>query len=150
MARSDDIRDDIRARLEATGYFSQVSTRGTPEEQGFSAGDLVAAVIGMTTDDTTDLFDGGDGTGLRVDERCPVTLMVRNADPQLRDRQLDLVRNVLRRAVNGQSLAGMTVPDRTYVKNSRPMPPKAPERRIEATVVWTYLPESWSDFDDAP
>lgn len=150
MARSDDIRDDIRARLEATGHFSRVSTRGTPDEQGFSAGDLVAAVIGMTADDTTDLYDGGDGTGLRVDGRCPVTLMVRNADPQLRDRQLDLVRNVLRRAVNGQSLAGLTVPDKTYMKSSRPMPPKAPERRIEATVIWAYLPESWDDFDDAP
>src|SRR5690242_2165547 len=136
MPRTDDVRNDIKGRLEQSGYFSSVHTRGTPEEQGFSAGDLVAAVIGMTSDDTRDAWDGGDGTGLVVSEKCPVTLLVRDADPTLRDRKLDLVRNALRVAVNGQSLADLTVPDMTYVKSSRPMSPRAPERRIEATVIW--------------
>lgn len=150
MPRTDDIRDDIRARLDATGIFSAVLTSGLPEEHGFSAGELCAAVVGMSSDDKTPMFDGGDGTGVRVGEKCPVTLLVRNADPVLRDRQLDLARSALNDAINGRSLAGLTIPDLTYVKSSRPLPPKAPERRVEATLVWAYVTEGWADFDETP
>lgn len=150
MARSDDIREDIKRRLEATGRFSLVTTAGLPEEVGFGAGELCAAVIGVPSDEPQSRWDGGDEIGLEFKGQLPITLMVRNGDPALRDRQLDLLRNALKNAVNGQSLAEITVPDMTRVRTPLPKPPKSAERRIEATLLYSYLQTGWDTADDAP
>jgi len=150
MARADDIRDDIKQRLDATGNFSLVTLAGLPEEQGFGAGDLCAAVVGVPSDDPQSRWDGGDAIGLEVRGQLPITLLARHADPVLRDRRLDLLRDVLKAALGGKSLAGLTVPDMTRVRTPVPRPAKAPERRVEATLSYSYLATGWDDFDTAP
>lgn len=150
MARSDDIREDIKRRLEATGQFAGVFTSGLPEEQGFSAGDLCAAVIGMPARRKAPRWDGGSELKFTVDERVTVTLLVRNTDPVLRDRQADLLTSVLEDAVDGQSLAEITVPGHTYAEASRPLNPRAPERRVEVVVYYQYLRLSPGGADETP
>ncbi len=76
-----------------------------------------------------------------------VTLLARNDDAQLRDEQAEQLLDVLANAVNGVSLAGITLPGKTLVTAWQWRPAMAPERRIAATVSFQYLVEGWENFD---
>jgi hypothetical protein len=59
-----------------------------------------------------------------------VVLLVRKVDPQTRDEQAEQLLDALHNAVNGVSLAGFTVPGKTYVRAWTWDKPQPPERRI--------------------
>ena len=147
MPRPRDIRNDIKARLMATGRFDDVRTAGLPEEQGFSTALKTAAVLPPANGAMKTLADGGDEILTGTDEPLLVTLLARDNDPNVRDNLAEDLLQYLKNAVNGQSLAGMTVPDKTFVRTWQYQKPKDKERRIAATVTYQYLLTGWDTND---
>lgn len=140
------IRDDIRARLMSTGAFTDVYTH-LPEQWGRAASDANAAAVEIPSGRSVPRWDGGARLGLTKSQRFTVTLMARNQDPTLRDEAaLDLLRR-LESAINGQSLASITVPDHTYVESWTPLPERTPERRYRCIVTTEYIADNWDRTD---
>lgn len=146
MARGKDVRNAIRDALEASGAFSDVRMT-SPDDFGIPASDLAAAAIEPLSGREVDRWDGSSETGVLVEEKCLVTLLYRSNDPIARDNGAELLLQVLKNAVNGTSLAGLTVPDKTYVDEWRFLAAKHPERRVRAQVSYWYL-QGWNDNDE--
>ncbi len=91
-------------------------------------------------------WDSQAGGGLCYDCQLKITILVRQNDAQLRDETAEQLLDVLANTVNGQALAGLTLPGMTLLKSWRWMPAKAPERRITATLWFSYI-VTWDDFD---
>ncbi len=146
MARERDVRNAIQASLLATGAFSDVWLSGLPEEYGHGASNLTAAAIEPIATHQSGGWDSSPAGGLELRADLAVTLLARHPDPQLRDELAEQLLNYLINAVNGKSLADFTVPQCTLVTSWKWQSPKAPERRITATVAFTYL-VAWDSFD---
>ena len=149
MPRGRDIRNDIARRLKATGRFDDVKTTGLPEEYGFGTMRAVA-VIPPAPGRMKTLADGGDAILTETDETLTVYLLARDNDPTKRDDLAEDLLQYLKDAVNGESLAGMTAPDRTFVETWQYPKPKAPERRVAAVVRYLYLLTGWDSNDTTP
>lgn len=147
MPNDHDVRIDIRDRLLATDLFAEVSLAGPPEQYGIGASDASAAFIEPLSGKEKSRWDGGDDTLLDDGEKCGLTLMCRDQDPELRDRTGSTLLAAAKDAINGRSLAGLTVPDLTLIEQWQWLPPRAPERRIRTTVAYQYL-AGWRDNDD--
>lgn len=146
MARERDVRDAIKNALVATGAFSEVWLTGLPESFGQRASDLAAVAIEPLSTRLTSGWDAAPTGGLDYTAELAVTLLARHADPQLRDELAEQLLSFLIDCVNGQSLAGFTIPQHTMVNSWRWLPPRPPERRISATVGFAYI-VSWDGFD---
>ncbi len=147
MSRERDVRNDLHDRLLATGAFTDVWITGLPEDSGSPASDLCAAAI---EPNQTTYFTGWDASlvgGLCYTAMLNVTLLARQNDQQLRDERCEQLLEHLKNSVNGQSLAGITLPGKTMVSSWRWIKPKAPERRITAVVTFQYIEEGWDAGD---
>lgn len=144
--RERDIRNAIQTALVATGVFSDVWITGLPEDYGQGSSDLTAAAIEPVETSMRTGWDAQTVGGLDFAGTCTVTVLARNSDAQLRDELAEQLLYYLNNAVNGQSLAGFTLPSKTLVTAWRWQPPVPPERRIAATVQYNYI-VSYSDFD---
>jgi hypothetical protein len=147
MSRERDVRNAIQATLIATGAFSDVWITGLPENYGQGASDLTAAAIEPVGTTFTTGWDAALAGGLDYTATLTVTLLARHPDPQLRDELAEQLLVYLANAVNGQSLAGFTLPQKTMVTGWKWQPPGPPERRISALVSFAYLIEGWDNFD---
>jgi hypothetical protein len=148
--RDRDVRNAIQAALVATGAFDGVWIWGLPEEHGTGSSQLAAAAIEPESSSQQDHWDGGPGTGLLVTSRVIITLLVRCEDPQLRDEGVELLVDTAADALNGQSLAGFTLPDVTRFLSWAWLAPTPPERRVKATFQYAYLVDSWAGYDVTP
>ena len=146
MARERDVRSAIRDALVATGAFSDVWLTGLPEGFGQGASSLAAAAIEPLSTRLADGWDAAPGGGLDYTAEITVTLLARHPDPQLRDELAEQLLNFLIDAVNGQSLAALTIPQHTMITSWRWLSPHPPERRINATVGFSYI-VTWDGFD---
>lgn len=146
MSRERDVRNAIQAALVATDAFSDVWITGLPEKYGQGGSDLTAAAIEPVGTSFTTGWDSALAGGLDYTATCTVTLLARHPDPQLRDELAEQLLDYLHNAINGQSLAGFTLPQKTFVTEWRWQPAAAPERRIAATVSFAYL-VTWNSFD---
>ena len=146
MARERDVRNAIQNALIATGAFADVSLAGLPEGFGQGASDLTAAAIEPLSTRLASGWDAAPTGGLDYTAELAVTLLARHPDPQLRDELAEQLLDFLIDSVNGQSLAGFTIPQHTMITCWRWLPPKPPERRINATVGFAYI-VSWDGFD---
>jgi hypothetical protein len=144
--RERDVRLAIRDALLATGAFSDVWLSGLPENYGGAASDLTAAAIEPASTSLTTGWDAPLDGGLDYTAGLNVTLLARHEDPQLRDELAELLLNTLASAVNGQSLAGITLPGKTLVQSWTWQPAAPPERRIMAVVSCAYL-VTWEGWD---
>ncbi len=144
--RERDVRNAIHDALLATNAFTDVWITGLPEDSGSAASDLLAAAIEPVGSALNTGWDAQIDGGLCYASTVTVTLLARNDDAQLRDEMCEELLNCLHNAVNGTSLAGITLPGKTIVIAWRWMPPAPPERRIAATVSFQYL-VTWEDFD---
>lgn len=144
--RERDIRNTIQTALLASGCFSDVWLSGLPETYGGPASERAAAAIEPVSTNLDTGWDGPLAGALDYSARLTVTLLARHEDPQLRDELAEQLLNVLHNTVNGQSLAGLTVPGRTLVQSWSWRPPAPPERRIQATVAFDYL-VTWEGWD---
>jgi hypothetical protein len=147
--RERDVRIAIRDALVETGAFSDVWLSGLPENYGGAASDLTAAAIEPASTTLTTGWDTQLAGGLDYTARLHVTLLARHDDPQLRDDLAEQLLNTLHDAINGQSLAGYTLPGKTYVQSWTWQPPAPPERRIQAVATFAYL-VTWAGWDASP
>jgi hypothetical protein len=149
MARERDVRNAIKDALVATGAFSDVWLAGLPESYGQGASDLTAAAIEPLSTRLASGWDAGPSGGLDYMSELTVSLLARHPDPQLRDELAEQLLDFLINAINGQSLAGFTIPQHTMITAWRWLPTKPPERRITATVGFAFL-VTWDSFDTSP
>ena len=85
-----------------------------------------------------------------VTSRVTITLLYRCEDPQLRDEGAELLFDTAANALNGQSLATLTLPDTTKFTAWRWLPPTPPERRIQASFTYQYIIDGWDSYDVTP
>lgn len=150
MVRDRDVRNAIQSALVETGAFDSVWIWGLPEDYGSGASALAATAIEPSSSDQTDRWDDAPEGGLVVTSLVIVTFLYRHEDPQLRDEAVELLFNTAADALNGQCLAGFTLPGLTRFVSWRWEKPSAPERRISATFSYAYIVEGWDSYDVTP
>lgn len=151
MSRERDVRNAIRDALVATGAFGEVVLRALPELQGTPASDLTLASIQPASSRVVSGWDAAPGGILRYACTVTVTVLSRNADPELCDDAAEQLVNYVRDAVNGKVLVpGYVVNQKLYVSNVAWKDPVAPERRVVVTVAYEYLDQGWDSADTTP
>ena len=137
--RERDIRNDIRARLEATGEFEEAwipgleDDRGNPTSQAFIASIEPASSV---------IYEAGDSVeigGQVVTATINIRMVVRHEDPIIRDETAERLLNVCRNTLFGQSLAGFTFTQKTRVRRWQWLKPISIERRINMVLETDYL-----------
>jgi len=150
MSRDRDVRNAIQAALVATNAFDGVWIWGLPEDYGTRASQLAAAAIEPVSSTQDDRWDSQTAGGLVITSRVRITLLYRKDDPQVRDEGVELLLNTTANALNGQNLAGLTLPAWTRLTAWSWQPPTPPERRITATFSYAYIVEGWDSYDTTP
>jgi hypothetical protein len=145
--RDRDVRNAIQSTLLATGAFDGVWIWGLPENYGTGASQLAACAIEPISSNQQDLWDGGPTTGLQVLSTVRLTLLFRCEDPQLRDEGCELLFDTAANALNGQSLADLTMPDLTRFLSWSWGQPDSVERRVTSVFQYAYLVDSWAGYD---
>jgi hypothetical protein len=148
LARDRDVRNAIQTALLATGQFDGVWLSGLPEDYGQGADELAAAAIEPASSTEADEWDSQLAGGILIHSTVNLTVLVRKSDPQLRDEAAELLLDVAANALNGQVLASLTIPGWTKITSWRWQPPTPPERRIQATLKYSYIVEGFGAFDD--
>jgi hypothetical protein len=145
--RDRDVRNAIVTVLTATGAYDGVWVTGLPEDSGSGSSVQAAAAIEPVSSTQDDRWDSQTDGGLVVTSLVRITLVYRHDDPQLRDEGAELLLDVAANALNGQSLAGLTLPGLTRFTGWSWTAPTAPERRIAATFSYQYIVEGWGGYD---
>jgi hypothetical protein len=150
MARDRDVRNAIHDALVATNAFDGVWITGLPEDYGQSASSLSAAAIEPVSTAQEDRWDAAIGGDLLATSTVAITLLVRKEDAQLRDEACEDLVDVAGDALNGISLANLTLPQTAKITGWSWQPPAAPERRIKATYSYQYIVPGWQAEDTTP
>jgi len=150
VLRDRDVRNAIQAALQATNAFDGVFLWGLPANYGSGASNAAIAVIQPDSGKLDDIWDGSTEMGLVGTGNVTLSVCSRNEDPQLRDEAAELLLDTAADAINGQGLAGLTMPDKTRVTAWKWREPAAPDRWITATVVYQYIVETWSGLGTSP
>jgi hypothetical protein len=148
--RDRDVRNAIQTALVATGAFDGVYVWGLPEDYGSGASNAALAVIEPESSTQDDRWDAAPEGGLIATSRVTITLIFRAEDPQVRDEAAELLFDTAADALNGQSLAGLTLPQLTRFVSWRWEKPAPPERRIASIFSYQYIVEGWDFYDVAP
>jgi hypothetical protein len=150
MSRDRDVRNAIVTALTATNQFNGVFVWGLPEDYGSGASaEAFAAVIPMSSRQE-DLWDAAPAGGLVITSRVAIVLAYRHIDPQLRDEAAELLVDTTANALNGQSLAGLTLPQTARVIQWDWQAVTVPERRINCVFSYQYIVEGWDEYDTTP
>jgi hypothetical protein len=147
--RERDVRNAIQSALVATGAFDSVFVWGLPEDYGSAASSAALAFIEPESSTQEDRWDGASGSGLLITSRVTITLIYRANDPQLRDEAAELLFDNAANALNGQGLAGLTLPQLTRFVSWRWERPDPPERRIASIFSYQYIVEGWDSYDSS-
>jgi hypothetical protein len=150
MTRDRDVRNAMQAALMATNAFNAVYLSGLPENFGSGSSNVAIAVVEPSASNQSDRWDSQPVGGLIVASTVTITLAYRHRDPQLRDEAVELLFDVAANTLNGQSLAGLTLPALTRFQSWRWETPAPPERRITSTFAYQYIVEGWDDYDTTP
>lgn len=145
--RDRDVRNAIQEALVATGEFDEVSLAGVPETWGSGASDLAAAFIEPATEQDTTRWDDAQDGDMIVTSVAKITFAARNSDAQLCDEAVERLHNIAANALNGTSLADLTMPAMTRFQSATWLKRTAPERRIETRFSYQYLVSGWNAFD---
>jgi hypothetical protein len=147
--RDRDVRNAIASALVATGAFDSggVWLTGMPEDSGTGASIFAAAAIEPDSGMQEDRWDSQPAGGLVVSGLVRITLLYRYEDAQLRDEGAEQLLNTAANALNGQSLAGLTLPGLSRFTAWTWQPPAPPERRITAQFTYSYIVEGWGGYD---
>ena len=147
--RDRDVRNALQGVLVATGAFDGVYVWGLPEDHGSGASNSALAVIEPESSTQEDRWDAAPGGGLLITSRVTITLIFRAEDAQVRDEAAELLFDTSAAALNGQSLAGLTLPQLTRFVSWRWEKPAPPERRIASIFSYQYIVEGWDSYDTA-
>ncbi len=146
--RDDDVRNDIVARLIATNAFDQGGVwNNCPEDIGQMTSITAAAAVEPGSGTLSDLWDAQTGGGVEVMSLLKITLYYRHEDPQIRDRRAENLVSYANNALNGKSLAGLTMPALTRFKTWNWANSAAPERQIVCIFGYSYIVEGWEAHD---
>lgn len=140
----------IAAALEATGEFRAVVVGEKPDvsRTQFGAQATPAAVVSPLSFREPGTWDDfGDESSERTGQTM-VTLVARSADESERIDLLDRLAQVAANAINGQRLAGITLPGKTRVAAGNYLPAADPEKHLILTVEWSYLIGGYANHDD--
>jgi hypothetical protein len=148
--RDRDVRNAIHDALIATGDFDAVYLWGSSGDHATAASKNACATIEPESSAQEDCWDAATGGGLIVTSRVTITLLNRQEDPELRDEAAELLLDTVANALNGQCLAGLTMPQHTRIVSWRWEEPAPPERRIAATLSYRYIVEGWDSYDTTP
>lgn len=148
MARDSDVYDAIVAALQATGAFTEVSWGSEPLGAGPTpADDTYLAIVTHVSGEDLDDVDPVEIVR-RVQFRVEVD--AREQDPLARAKALDRLANVVKRAINGQSLAGLTLPPLTLIRRDQAGRPQHPGQTATLNGEFAYLVAGYDGFDDNP
>ena len=146
-----DVLDDVNTKLKATGEFDGVYRGALPEARGQAAADKYAAAVSLLDWEETDLSDDAAGVQSTRTVRWQLTLMVREDDPELRERSLDRLLNVCQVTLDGQSLAGgLTIPDWTRLRKGAYQKAEPPQQAMVVTGEFAYWVEGFAGHDVTP
>ena len=146
--RDRDVRTAIADALAATGAFDANGVwLWSPENlgQGSSVGRACQIEPGNSTVDTR--WDAQTVGGVIIQSQVKLTLLYRDDDTQKRDEGAENLLQQAQNALNGQSLAGLTLPALTRFQNWNWVNPQPPERQIICIVQYSYIVEGWNAFD---
>ena len=138
-----DILDDVKARLWATGAFDAVYRGASPEVRGRAASDRLAAIVAATSWEQTDLSDDETMVQSTRNVRWQLTLIVRDDDPETREKTLNSLLVTAQNTLDGQSLGGVTIPAWTRLKSGVYQPATPPEQRMVVTGEFAYWLEGF-------
>lgn len=140
----------IKAALDATGEFHEVTTAGEPEFAGVSSESykLASLELGKWKEE----FLGWDTNAVAQLRTVQFTLTVhvRDPDPVARDNEADRLYAVAANAVNGNSFGDTTFTDFTYLHGGRQLPVRGAERRTEITGQFAYEISNWNTRNTTP
>lgn len=140
---------DARARLYATGEFSAVSRNRPFElETGHHAMEEVSCDVSPGIP-WANLDSSGEFAGVRLEHtgRLVVALAVRDEDHEARWCRLSRLEAIVNNTLNGQSLAGVTVPGRTLCMRGTYPTAQHPEQRSLIGIDYEYLVNGYAGFD---
>lgn len=132
------VLDDARDRLVETGVFDAVYRSALPESRGRSSADRIVAVVTPSDWEQTDESDDEDTVQSTRRARWTLTIIVREEDPETRERLLDQLLTTSQNALDGQTLGGITIPDWTRLRRGRYEPPVDVEQRMVVTGEFAY------------
>jgi len=145
MARDSDVYDAMVATLEATNAFTAV-TFGEPLNAGPTpADDQILCVLNHVAGDELDDVDPIEIVR-RVQYR--VEIDVREEDPPTRVKLLDRLGNTVRKTLNGQCFASLTLPGLTLVRRDTLGPPRHPNQTLTLNGEFAYLISGYGGHDD--
>ena len=115
-----------------------------PEVRGQAAGDRLAAVVALSDWEEEDESD--DPTEVQVTRkvRWTLTLIARDEEPEERERLLSGLLVASQNALNGQSLAGITIPEWSKLRRGRLETASSPEQRMTVMGEFTYWIDGFS------
>ena len=141
------ILNDARDRLAALGVFDGVYRSALPEDKGQSSGDKLAAVVAPGDWDEVDERNDEETVQSTRRVRWALTLIARDDDPELREAALDDLLSASQNALDGVSLAGVTIPDWTRLRRGRYEPSQSPEQRMTVVGEFAYWVEGFDGHD---
>jgi hypothetical protein len=147
MARDRDVRNAIASALEASGFFDAVITTGLRKLDDQAAEDLRAVSIQPVSSTQSDTWDAPVAAYVQVDSTVRLIFVVRAQDEQTRDDTVELLLMHAQDLLNGQILAGITLPEWTKFTSYTWEDPTPPERKITAAFAYRYLVSGWNSFD---
>lgn len=142
-----DVLAAAKAALEATNAFDRVYLGALPDARGQSSRDLAAAAILPIQGTASGLADDVTSGMMLCRMTFSVVVMARAEDEEDRYRMAGRLLAITENAINGRSLAGLTLPPTTRVASWTWERDSAPERRVRATVSCDYLTPSWTGFN---
>lgn len=150
MSEEANIIQAMAATLLGSGFFDDVYTTGLPKLDDQSAEDLRAVAIMPMSGTESDQYDAPTAGYQCEDAQVKFVFVVRAKDEAVRDRTVSLLFNYARNALNGQSIAGLTLPQWTKFTSHKWEDPAPPERKITATFQYRYLVQGWTSFATDP
>lgn len=148
--RDRDVRNAIQAALLATGLFDAVWIWGLPEDYGDGSSKMSACAIEPVSGKEEDLWDTEPTGGIIIWGVLRLTIVSRAEDPQARDESAELLLNTAMNALNGTSLASLTMPEHTKFASWKWEKPVNVERRITTTFNYRYIVEGWNALGVTP
>jgi hypothetical protein len=140
-----DIFDDICGKLKATNAFDNIYRSADPETRGQSSEDRYAAVVKPAGWEQTDESD--DETTVQSTRRVSWTLIliVREDDPEARERKLDDLLATSQNALDGECLGGLTICGWTRLKSGRYETATGIEQRMTCSGEFKYWVEGFDE-----
>jgi hypothetical protein len=138
-----DIYLDVIGRLEATGAFDEVLAF---EDQPPTSADWRVLAIVLPGEETD--LDDCDPIVIEEHGAYVVEIRAREQDPERRHRLLSIAAAATRNALNGVSLAGLTLPPKTMMRRKQIPKQRNPEQVVRLAGEWVQLIQGYKGYDD--